>query len=56
MVKNKSSEVDTGRHTVEPEYKLGARYTDKYGRPWVYVKWQGGGLKLGFTPFEAEAG
>ncbi len=29
-------EVDLDRRTKKPEFKLGARAIDQYGRPWRY--------------------
>ncbi len=31
--------VNLSIRTKKPEYKLGTRAVDRYGRPWLYMHW-----------------
>lgn len=33
-------ESDLKRIGTARKYPLGTRYVDKYGRPWIYIKWE----------------
>lgn len=30
--------IDTGRHSRKPEHRLGTRYVDCFGVPWIYCR------------------
>ncbi len=34
-------ETELKRRSKKPRYKLGTRYIDSAGRPWIYLKWVG---------------